>query len=210
MRPHLTRARYLLSAPFTALVVLISGTVTSVFASAQMAVAADTTGQVGAAADGDAWTFTTPNGRRLDVQNGNTRDGAFVVANNTPGHHQDWQLIPLAHGEFRITNTATGKCLSEALPMHQLSCDQSDQSAQDRLKWHFRPVAGKTGTFTLVRSNNIHCLDIMNNAQYSDAWTQVYTCNGSGAQQWTIPVSKQAEAMKLATDYYARSTPVGA
>ncbi|KJY29869.1 RICIN domain-containing protein, partial [Streptomyces sp. NRRL S-495] len=31
------------------------------------------------------------NGRRLDVQNGSTGDGAYIVTNSAPGYHQSWR-----------------------------------------------------------------------------------------------------------------------
>ncbi|MBB1256701.1 RICIN domain-containing protein [Streptomyces alkaliterrae] len=184
MRPHLRRALHLLVVPLVALLMLATGTVA--------------TAQTADATEGDAWTFTTSNGRRLDVQNGNTGDGVFVVANRTPGHHQNWRLIPLGHGEFQVANTVTGKCLTEAFPLRQQSCGRAGQ------EWHFRPVVGKSNTYTLVRRTNDRCLDIVQGAQYSDAWTQVYRCNGTSAQEWTVSASKAPEAKKLATDYYAR------
>ncbi|MFD0431892.1 hypothetical protein ACFQ60_46035 [Streptomyces zhihengii] len=80
MRLPLGRALRLIAAPLVALLLLATGTVAT-------ARAAEAPRQANAveAADDDAWTFTTGNGRRLDVQNGNTGDGVFVVANNTPG-----------------------------------------------------------------------------------------------------------------------------
>ncbi|MFV2174277.1 RICIN domain-containing protein [Actinomadura sp. LOL_016] len=183
MRSHPRRVLHLIAAPLVALLLLAAGAVSAA--------------QADESNDGDGWTFATANGRRLDVQNGNTGDGVFIVANNTPGHHQDWRLIPLGHGEFQVANNTTGKCLTETFPLTQRSCSNTGQ------EWHFRPVNGKPNTFTLVRRNNDRCLDIVQNAQYSDAWTQVHGCNGSTAQEWTVPAAKQPEAMKLATDYYA-------
>lgn len=177
------RALTLAAAPFVAFLMLAAGLAVM----AEPARADDDTG----------WTFATANGRRLDVQNGNTGNGVFIVANTAPGHHQDWSLAPLGDGEFQVVNNATGKCLTETFPMTQGSCGGASQ------EWHFRPVTGKTNTFMLVRSNNDRCLDIVQNAQYSDAWTQVYGCNGSTAQEWIVPADKQPEAMELATEYYA-------
>ncbi|MGW8992787.1 RICIN domain-containing protein [Streptomyces zhihengii] len=193
MRLPLGRALRLIAAPLVALLLLATGTVAT-------ARAAEAPRQANAveAADDDAWTFTTGNGRRLDVQNGNTGDGVFVVANNTPGHHQNWRLVPLGHGEFQIANTVTGKCLTEAFPLSQQTCGKAGQ------EWHFRPVAGKANTFTLVRRTNTRCLDIVQGAQHSDAWTQVYGCNGTPAQEWTVPAAQQPEARRLATEYYTR------
>ncbi|MEU7566461.1 RICIN domain-containing protein [Streptomyces fradiae] len=184
MRSHPLRAPHLWAASLIALLMLATGVVG--------------TARAAEAADGDSWTFATANGRRLDVQNGNTGDGVFVVANNTPGHHQNWRLVPLGHGEFQVANTVTGKCLTEGFPLSQQACGKAGQ------EWHFRPVAGKPNTFTLVRRTNDRCLDIVQGAQHTDAWTQVYRCNGTGAQEWTVSAAKQPEAMRLATDYYAR------
>ncbi|WP_327591586.1 RICIN domain-containing protein [Streptomyces chartreusis] len=186
MQPHLTPILRLLAAPFITLLTLTAGAAGTAQAT-----------EPSAGANSDAWTFSTTNGRRLDVQNGNTGDDVFIVANNTPGYHQDWRLIPLGNGEFEVANVATGKCLSETFPLRQQSCGKTGQ------QWHFRPVNGKANTFTLVRSTNDRCLDIVQGAQHPDAWTQVYGCNGTKAQEWIIPASRQPEAMRLATEYYS-------
>lgn len=57
-------------------------------------------------------TFTSVNnGRNLDVQNGNTGDGVFIVTNSAPGHHQKWSASAQPDGSFTLVNDATGKCI---------------------------------------------------------------------------------------------------
>ncbi|WP_269857219.1 RICIN domain-containing protein [Streptomyces sp. RPT161] len=191
MPRHHRRARHLIAALFIALLVLVTGAGASYAAQAGGA-----TAHAAPAADDDAWTFATANGRMLDVQNGTRDDGAIIVANNTPGYAQSWRLISLGHGEFQVANNTTGKCLYSTVPLRQQACGKPGE------EWHFRPVTGKANTFTLVRTDNNYCLDIILGASYSDAWTQPYGCNGTSAQEWSVPASKTPEAMKLAIEYY--------
>ncbi|MER5631927.1 RICIN domain-containing protein [Streptomyces nitrosporeus] len=145
-------------------------------------------------------TFTSAgNGRNLDVQNGNTGNGVFVVTNSAPGYHQQWNADKQADGSFTLSNAHTGKCVAAGLPLRQQAC--SGAAAQ---RWYFQPVSGATDTFMIRNAGDNKCVDIFLNAQYDDAWTQTYGCNGSKAQQWVIPSSATGDAFRAAVEYASK------
>ncbi|MEW1656617.1 RICIN domain-containing protein [Streptomyces sp. NPDC093707] len=149
-------------------------------------------------ADLSCLTFTSANsGRNLDVQNGNSGDGVFIVTNSAPGYHQKWQArLQGSDSSFTLANDDTGKCVEAGLPLKQQSC--SGSSAQ---RWYFQPVNGTTDTFMIRNAGDDKCIDVVLAAQYDDAWTQTYGCNGSKAQQWKLPGSAGAAALKAAVDH---------
>ncbi|MGW1432814.1 RICIN domain-containing protein [Streptomyces sp. NPDC002431] len=145
-------------------------------------------------------TFSSAgNNRNLDVQNGNTGDGVYVVTNSAPGYHQQWTANKQADGSFTLANDFTGKCVATGLPLRQQSC--SGAAAQ---RWYFQPVTGAANTFMIRNVGNNSCIDIVLNAQYDDAWTQTYGCNGSAAQQWRIPAASSGDAMAAAVEYASK------
>ncbi|MFK0292574.1 RICIN domain-containing protein [Streptomyces sp. NPDC090442] len=143
-------------------------------------------------------TFTSANnGRNLDVQNGNGGDGVFIVTNSAPGYHQKWQArLQGPDSSFTIANEDTGKCIEVGLPLKQRTC--SGSPAQ---RWYFQPVDGTTDTFMIRNAGDNKCIDVVLGAQYNDAWTQTYGCNGSKAQQWKLPGTARDAALKAAVDY---------
>ncbi|KAF4408332.1 MULTISPECIES: RICIN domain-containing protein [Streptomyces] len=144
-------------------------------------------------------TFTSANsGLNLDVQNGNTGDGVFVVTNSAPGYHQRWSAAPRADGSFTLVNDGTGKCLQTGLPLRQQSC--SGAAGQ---RWYFQPVNGAADTFMLRNAGDHKCVDVVLGAQHEDAWTQTYDCNGTEPQQWRIPASASGAAFEAAVDHAA-------
>ncbi|MEU9362257.1 RICIN domain-containing protein [Streptomyces sp. NPDC048301] len=145
-------------------------------------------------------TFTSVNsGRNLDVQNGNTGNGVFLVTNAAPGYHQEWNVNQQSDGSFTLSNDHTGKCMQTGLPMRQQACNGA--AAQ---RWYFQPVGGVENAFMIRNAGDNKCLDVVLAAQNDDAWTQTYSCNGSKAQQWAVPASATAEAFTAAVDYASK------
>ncbi|WP_043262772.1 RICIN domain-containing protein [Streptomyces sp. CT34] len=146
-------------------------------------------------------TITSANsGRNLDVQNGNSGDGVFIVTNSAPGYHQQWQArLQGSDSSFTIANNDTGKCIEAGLPLKQQSC--SGSSAQ---RWYFQPVNGTSDTFMIRNAGDNRCIDVVLAAQYDDAWTQTYNCNGTKAQQWKLPSSAVDTALRAAVDYASK------
>ncbi|MFI0817574.1 RICIN domain-containing protein [Streptomyces sp. NPDC021098] len=145
-------------------------------------------------------SFTSVNsGRNLDVQNGNTGDGVFLVTNSAPGHHQKWSARTQADGSFTLVNDDTGKCVEAGYPLRQQSC-----SASSGQRWYFQPVSGGSDTFMIRNAGDNKCVDVVLGAQYDDAWTQTYGCNGSKAQQWKIPSSATGAAFEAAVAHASK------
>ncbi|MFF2014052.1 RICIN domain-containing protein [Streptomyces sp. NPDC058195] len=172
---------------------------------AVLAVVLGLTAQTGTARAGElsglsGLTFTSgSNNRNLDVQNGNTGDGVYIVTNSSPGYHQQWTANKQADGSFTLANDATGKCVATGLPLRQQSC--SGAAAQ---RWYFQPVTGAANTFMIRNAGDNKCVDIVLNAQYNDAWTQTYGCNGTTAQQWKIPAAAAGDAFDAAVEYASK------
>ncbi|AHH99199.1 hypothetical protein GCM10010174_49590 [Kutzneria viridogrisea] len=149
----------------------------------------------------DQVTLTSvSNGRGLDVQNGNPGDGSIIVTNSAPGHDQSWRINSGAsNSSFTIVNNTTNKCITAGLPLRQQPCD-----GRAGEKWYFQPVAGSAQKAFMIRQESGDaCLDVVLNAQYDDAWTQTYSCNGSAAQQWTLPSGAYTAAWNMAVDHAA-------
>ncbi|MBT2511857.1 ricin-type beta-trefoil lectin domain protein [Streptomyces sp. ISL-98] len=145
-------------------------------------------------------TLTSVNsGRNLDVQNGNTGDGVYIVTNSAPGYHQKWNASTQVDGSFTLVNDDTGKCIEAGFPLKQQFC--SGSSGQ---RWYFQPVSNTSDTFMIRNAGDNKCIDVVLAAQYNDAWTQTYGCNASKAQQWKIPSSATSAAFKAAVDYASK------
>ena len=139
------------------------------------------------------------NGYSLDDQNGTTSAGSIIVTNPTPGYDESWTVGTLAaDGSFPIVNGGTGLCVDAGLPLRQQACDGRSTES-----WYFQPVAGSTTAFMIRQEGTDNCLDVLLAASYPDAWTDSYGCNGSAAQQWTLPAAADQAATGLALDHAA-------
>ncbi|WP_034087082.1 RICIN domain-containing protein [Streptacidiphilus albus] len=139
------------------------------------------------------------NGYSLDDQNGTTSAGSIIVTNPTPGYDESWTVGTLAtDGSFPLVNDGTGLCIDAGLPLRQQSCDGRSTES-----WYFQPVSGSSTAFMIRQEGTDNCLDLLLGAWYPDAWTDSYGCNGSAAQQWTLPASADQAATSLALDHAA-------
>lgn len=149
----------------------------------------------------DQVTFTSVgNGRGLDVQNGTSGAGSIIVTNSAPGYDESWHIGAGApDSSFAIVNNTTGACIDAGLPVRQQPCDGRASEA-----WYFQPVAGSgQNAFMIRHEGDNNCLDVLSNAQYNDAWTDSYGCNGTAAQQWIIPATAYQAAWSMAVDHAA-------
>ncbi|MEU9144625.1 RICIN domain-containing protein [Streptomyces sp. NPDC048349] len=168
-------------------------------ATAHAAPAADTADQqCGSALQCLSFTSVS-NGRRLDVQNGSRDDGAYIVTNSAPGHHQSWNLaVDPADFSFAIVNGTTGKCIDLSWPaLRQQTC-----RGQKSQKWYLQPVAGSTTAFMIRNASDNSCLDLIAGAQYDDAWTGQSRCHAGANQRWT---TNSTAAFNLAVDHGAKA-----
>ncbi|MFD5465990.1 RICIN domain-containing protein [Kitasatospora sp. NPDC127059] len=141
------------------------------------------------------------NGRQLDVQNGNTGDGAYIVTNSAPGYHQSWHLsVDPSDYSFTIVNNDTGKCVDLAFftpALRQQTC--AGQASQ---RWFFQPVPNADDAFMIRHQGDNTCLDLLLGGNYDDAWTDQYGCNGTANQQWSTGFPSAAR--NLAVDHAAK------
>jgi hypothetical protein len=139
------------------------------------------------------------NGYSLDDQNGTTSTGSIIVTDSTPGYDEDWSLGDVATDDsFTIVNTTTGLCIDSGTPNRQENCDGSATE-----NWYFQPVAGSSNAFMIRQEGTDNCLDLLLAAPYSDAWTDTYGCNGTAAQQWTLPTAAYQTAYSMALTHAA-------
>lgn len=133
-----------------------------------------------ASAADQLWTITSVgNGRHLDVQNGSADAGAIIVTNSAPGYYQRWRLNYVGDTSFTIVNATTGLCLQVGLPARQQVC-----SGIATQRWQIDQGDGDVFTVRSAHPTYKPCLDVLNNAQYDDAWTGTYACNNTPAQRW--------------------------
>ncbi|MFF4739908.1 RICIN domain-containing protein [Streptomyces sp. NPDC001262] len=147
----------------------------------------------------DAYTFTNTNGTLNVTGNG---DGNQISVTPDGTNYTNWRLVKLGDpGTFNIASTSSGKCIYATQPAVQQSC------GKDGEQWHFRSVDGKPDTFGIVRrddrSGTEWCMDNRGGLHLWGILARPNVCNGSAAQEWTVPASKAAEARQLALDYYA-------
>ncbi|MFF4159768.1 RICIN domain-containing protein [Streptomyces sp. NPDC001678] len=185
MNRHIARAAKVLAAPALALT----------FLAPVLAV----TATPAAAAATDAYTFTNPNGT-LNATGNNDGNQISVTPDGT--NYTNWRLIKLGDpGTFNIASASSGKCVYASQPAVQQSCGKDGQ------QWHFRPVDGKPNAFGIARrddrSGTEYCMDNRGGLHLWGILAQPNICNGSAAQEWTVPASKAAEARQLALEYYA-------
>ncbi|CAN3978452.1 RICIN domain-containing protein [Kitasatospora purpeofusca] len=164
--------------------------------------AAATAGAAACASPQQCLTITSlSNGRRLDVQNGSTGDGAYIVTNSAPGYHQSWRLnVDASDSSFTIVNNTTGKCVDLAWftpALRQQTC--AGQASQ---KWFLQPVPGAEDSFMIRHQGDNTCLDLLLGGNYDDAWTDQYACNGTVNQRWSTGFP--AAARNLAVDHAAK------
>lgn len=146
-------------------------------------------------------TFTSvSNGRSLDVQNGTSSAGSIIVTDSAPGYDESWHIgTGASDSSFTIVNNTTGLCVDSGLPLRQQACDGRASEL-----WYFQPVAGSSQNAFMIRNqSDSTCLDLWYNAQYNDAWTDSYSCNGTTAQQWTLPAAAYRAAWNMAVDHAA-------
>lgn len=146
-------------------------------------------------------TFTSVgNGRSLDVQNGTPGAGSIIVTNSAPGYDESWHINTGApDSSFTIVNNTTGECIDSGFPLRQQPCDGRASE-----QWYFQPVAGSgQNAFMIRHESDSSCLDVLLNAQYNDAWTDNPGCNGTTAQQWTLPTAAYQTAWNMAVDHAA-------
>jgi beta-glucosidase len=150
-------------------------------------------------------------GNCLDVTSGGTASGTLVdlyTCNGTGA--QVWQ--PQSDGA--LLNPQSGLCLtdpgSSTTPGTQVQIQACNGSADQ--KW--TPQAGSsvggggTGTGAITGYEGL-CLDVAGANSANGTKIDVYTCNGTGAQQWTVETNQTLQALGKCLDVIGGGTANG-
>ncbi|MFE0463321.1 glycoside hydrolase family 3 C-terminal domain-containing protein [Kitasatospora sp. NPDC058965] len=137
-------------------------------------------------------------GKCLDASGAGTANGTKVdLAGCTGSGAQTWQ--PQSGGT--LLNPASGRCLDDtASGLSGTQVQLWDCSAAANQLWH--PPTGSTPTRTgPVTGYASLCLDVRSAGSADRTPVQVYTCNGTNAQQWTVdPAANTLRALGKCLD----------
>jgi beta-glucanase (GH16 family) len=129
------------------------------------------------------------NGLCIDDQNGNAANGAVVQqwACATGNTNQRWQFRPTSSGYYEVvsykdvnavwdvTNVSTAD--SALIQLWQYGGGNNQQ---------WQPVALDSTHYKFVNRNSGKCLDVPSASTANGVQLQQYTCNGTGAQAWSL------------------------
>jgi ricin-type beta-trefoil lectin protein len=162
-------------------VIGLTAALASVPASASLAAAAST--------PGDIYNFMT--NQCLQPVNGSTAQGAAIVQEPcTMGAAQQWVSVPAGGDVVHYQNVLTGLCLdarggaANHTPVQQWTCNgisnenwQPGDDGDDEIP----PLTSR------VSGTSSYCLDIPGGQATVGLAMQLYRCNGTEAQQWWLP-----------------------
>jgi hypothetical protein len=120
---------------------------------------------------------------------GSTDDGAPIFQVQCASTSaQTWIPVLDSDGHYRFVNQNTGKCLdarggaSNGTPVQQWTCNTISNE-----KWSWLRGAGANGSDrfrSAVSGTNSHCLDVPNATTQPNTAVQIWSCNGTSAQDW--------------------------
>jgi hypothetical protein len=163
------------------LVIGLAAAVASVPATASLAAAAST--------PGDIYNFLS--NQCLQPVNGSTIQGAAIVQEPcNGGAAQQWVDVTVSYNIFHYQNVLSGLCLDARggavnhTPVQQWTCNsisnenwQPGEDGDDDIPPLMSRVSGTSS----------YCLDIPGGQQTVGLAMQIYRCNGTEAQQWWLP-----------------------
>jgi Ricin-type beta-trefoil lectin domain/Domain of unknown function (DUF5122) beta-propeller len=139
------------------------------------------------------------NGLCLDTQGGATAGGTVLVAATCSGAGtQQWRQ---AAGNTVTTSAAPGMCLDDpgsstavGTRLDIAACSGGANQAWPLPAAQAPPPGPPAGPVVspLIASDNELCMDDSNNSTTSGAPVDIYTCNGTGAQNWTVNAAVNA------------------
>jgi hypothetical protein len=153
-----------------------------------------------AAASGPYVLYNFLSNQCLQPINGSTSQGAAIVqepCNDTPA--QSWTQISVGNNIFHYVNVLSGLCLDargsarNRTQVQQWTCNsisnENWQPGDDDSNDDIPPL------FSRVSGTSSYCLDIPGGQNTVGLAMQIYSCNGTEAQQWFIdfplPASKR-------------------
>jgi hypothetical protein len=162
-------------------VIGLAAAVAAVPASASLAAAAST--------PGDIYNFLS--NQCLQPVNGSTAQGAAIVQEPcNGGAAQQWVDVTVSYNIFHYQNVLSGLCLdarggaANHTPVQQWTCNsisnenwQPGEDGDDGIPPLMSRVSGTSS----------YCLDIPGGSTAAGLAMQIYRCNGTEAQQWWFP-----------------------
>jgi len=144
-------------------------------------------------------------GKCLDVAAGGTTNGTAVdlyTCNGTTAQ----QRQPQSDGTLR--NPASGRCLDDtANGLSGTKAQIWDCTAAANQVWR-SPASGSSATGQITGYQGL-CLDVRSASSADGTPVQVYTCNGTNAQQWTVGSNGTLQALGKCLDVTGAGTANG-
>jgi beta-glucosidase len=167
--------------------------------------------------DGQQWTEESngtvqADGKCLDVAAGGTANGALVDLYTCNGSGaQVWQ--PQSNGE--LINPQSGKCLDDTGESTTVGTQVQIWTCGGTANQSWVSPAGSTstgggGTATgAVTGYEGLCLDVAGANSADGTKVDIYTCNGTNAQQWTVESNQTLQALGKCLDVVSGGTANG-
>jgi hypothetical protein len=162
-------------------VIGLTAAVASVPATASLAAAAST--------PGDIYNFLS--NQCLQPVNGSTGQGAAIVQEPcNSGAAQQWVSIPVGDGTVHYQNVLSGLCLdarggaANGTPVQQWTCNgisNENWEPGEYVSDYIPPL------YSRVSGTSSYCLDIPGGQRTAGLAMQIYRCNGTEAQEWWLP-----------------------
>ena len=162
--------------------------------------------------NGQQWTpmadgTLRADGKCLDITSAGTADGTPVQIYDCNGSGaQVWQ--PQTNGE--LLNPASGKCLTDPASSTTLGTQVQIATCTSAADQVWRSPAGPTTTHTgPITGYQGSCADVRGGTSADRTPVQLYGCNGTAGQQWTVPGDGTVTALGKCLDVTAGGTVNG-
>ncbi|MBB4743695.1 hypothetical protein BJY16_007154 [Actinoplanes octamycinicus] len=136
------------------------------------------------------------NGLCLQPEDGPDADPRILQMTCTGKPNQAWTTLGSGTGRYWFVNAAGGRCVSVGdIPInHGIvvagNCSLSDGSGRTPSNAQWVPSGSLPGSVALRswvgRTTTAFCLDVPGGSGAPGTAVQLYTCNGTPAQRWTV------------------------
>lgn len=126
-------------------------------------------------------------GKALEVLDGSIADGAPIEQYDFLGKSsQQWQLLPVESGYYKIQSAASGKVLDviEGSTENGAGVQQWDYLGTDNQKWQLTKLSD--GSFQIANKASRKLLEVTGLSTEDSAMMQQWDSTGGDNQQWMI------------------------
>jgi beta-glucosidase len=157
--------------------------------------------------NGQQWTEGTDGTVHADGKCLNVAGTAVQIATCNGSGAQQWQ--PQSNGE--LVNTQSGQCLTDPGAANGTQVQISACTDAGSQQWHSPAGSnnGGGGSTGQVTGYQGLCLDVRGANSADGTPVQVYTCNGTNAQQWTVASNSTLQALGKCLDVASGGTANG-